>query len=596
MLQQQIGRSKYWFLAIAIILYRVVFVNGTELQNRIFGGYLAPDNRYPYFAYIESTYWLNDDDSSEDRSIIICGGILIAKNVVMTAAHCIDRQTSAIEVTFNYYNKNKLRKNVVDWEAHHDYEIKQRNVRNDIALIYLEDNYGDEIPPIDIQFNGRPDPDDTVSVMGFGATNDNSNDLTEELNEISLDILENQYCRTLFGSILNTDLQFCTGGNIETKKGACKGDSGGPAIIKGWDINDEGSDVLVGIVSFGAPRCSMGLTVYTRISGHENWIKRRVCKGGSTIPPAWCGDMGVATLEEVINKDDSVAPIILGCFSGSSSVNVEGIHEKIKMQDLNIGDRVHVGNNIYEPVYSFGHRTHNSTYASNMIQISTMASTLTVTPDHLVFTMHSQDNGPAAIPASQIQVGDRVVLGKKSGNTAAVTALVLSVKKTTENALFSPFTPSGRIVVDDILSSNYIAFEDTKTLYILPEMGLNHHWLAHAAMLPYRLVCYHFGSCKNESYSSDGISEGLIRPLKFFRWLFTQRGGTIKRTALLSLVIPFVIMLQLWIEILVLIVNPLVMLSVLLVLYYYRQRLMITQHHNINKSIITTTLSCKIIK
>jgi len=142
-----------------------------------------------------------------------------------------------------------------------------------------------------------------------------------------------------------------------------------------------------------------------------------------------------------------------GCFSGSSMVVVKGKDQRVKMKDLNIGDLVHVGNDIYEPIYSFRHRLYKkSTHASNnMIQIRTMKSTLTLTPDHLVFIMKSEGNGDGsiAIPSSQIKVGDRVVTGEKSIITTPIaTNFVLSIKNATEHGLFNPFTPSGKIVVD----------------------------------------------------------------------------------------------------------------------------------------------------
>jgi len=583
-----------------ILLHHVVAAIGKEtefLQNRIYGGTLASNKRYPYFAFIEAISTYSDDDYTDDfyqeRESILCGGMLISNNVIMTAAHCIDSTNlDSVEITF-HSNKN-VERNVTDWEIHSNYEIKQRNVRNDIALLYLKDSSSSDehVSPVDIQFDGRPDPDDIVSVMGFGATNDGESDqlLTEDLNEVSLGIMENTYCRTIFGSVLNTDLQFCTGNNGEIQKGACKGDSGGPAIIK-QSHNDGESDVLVGIVSFGAPRCSMGLTVYTRISGHENWIKSRVCeREGSTtrgIRPAWCGDIGkieiglnfgdmmaeVIDKQEATNKEEVANLGFLGCFSGSDSwvdVRQQRVVKKIRMKDLNIGDEVHVGNNMYEPIYSFGHRAHRLSPEnySDMIRIRTKTSTLTLTPNHLVFAQ-SQDDIAVPIPASQIRVGDRVV-GKNP-------TVVLSVKKTREdNSLFSPFTPSGRIVVNDILASNYIAFENTQTLRIMG-IGWNHHWLAHTALTPYRFICYTLlGTCKDyESYSEDeGISKTLIPPLRFFqRWVFDNTGTTKHNTSLLSLVIALLVMLHLWNEIIILAVkSPFVMLLSIVILYYYYYR------------------------
>jgi len=287
---RQYNKQKLRFLRLLKLLYLFffpTFITAKDeviFENRIIGGVSSNASLYPYFVSIQAMYI----DDNKRQQIISCGGTLIAGNVIMTAAQCLDTGNndkyfvSMINVLFHhnvdYYQAS-------GWEYHADYTVEPKNVRNDIALIYLKESAPFDIQPIKLIFDGRPDPSDTDStlkIMGFGATENDYND-DGKLKEVSFPgILSHRNCRNLFGGMINTNLQFCTGST--TQKAACGGDSGGPAILQNRNQNFQ-----IGIISFGAPECSRGVTTYTRISGYENWIKNRVCTRND-IPtfPEWC--------------------------------------------------------------------------------------------------------------------------------------------------------------------------------------------------------------------------------------------------------------------------------------------------------------------
>eukprot|EP00546_Thalassionema_frauenfeldii_P022020 CAMPEP_0178899412 /NCGR_PEP_ID=MMETSP0786-20121207/2886_1 /TAXON_ID=186022 /ORGANISM="Thalassionema frauenfeldii, Strain CCMP 1798" /LENGTH=385 /DNA_ID=CAMNT_0020570267 /DNA_START=427 /DNA_END=1581 /DNA_ORIENTATION=+ len=385
----------------------------------------------------------------------------------------------------------------MNWELHEGYQKLDRAVYNDIGLIYLVDGHR-TVPPVKLDFNNKLRPGDDVAVIGFGT--DGGDSLSETLHVLHTDVTSYEYCRNTFGIIVEKDKHFCTG-ILNEAKAACQGDSGGPAIQ-----TSGGSDVQVGIVSAGAPKCSTSLTVYTRVSAYKDWLKARVC--GRRYPPDWCHEEGAldgifANLNGETQNGQQDTRISTGCFSGSSIVKVKGTGDTL-MADLDIGDMVHVGNNVYEPIYSFGHRV--QTARVNMLQVKTNASAIRLTPDHLLYTY---PNGP--LRASQITIGDLVLDGESK------VAIVESVQNITEYGLFNPFTPSGRIVVNNMLSSNYIAFGHKNALH-LGKLALNYHLLAHAAVAPLRIACYHMGTCKDETYSEDGILRSLTVPLVSIQW------------------------------------------------------------------------------
>jgi hypothetical protein len=180
------------------------------------------------------------------------------------------------------------------------------------------------------------------------------------------------------------------------------------------------------------------------------------------------------------------------------------------MGDLKIGDRILVGKGVYEPIFSFGH--HAAHVQAEMLEIVTPEHNLILTNTHMIFTAQ---HGP--IPASLVHVGDRLLL--ENG-----TAEVESIKLVKEHGMYAPFTPSGRLIVDGVLVSSYASLEKSKDVQFFLGWGISHHTLSHIVEAPHRILCYHFGGCREEAYNEDGINFALIKIMYFGRWVLKLRG------------------------------------------------------------------------
>jgi Hint module len=192
------------------------------------------------------------------------------------------------------------------------------------------------------------------------------------------------------------------------------------------------------------------------------------------------------------------------CFPGTSSVIVEG-KGKVKISGLSLGDRVMVSGRQYEPVYSFGHYDNDLT--AEYLRICTRSANLEISKDHMV----SQGQG-SFVPASMLNIGDHLTL--VDGTEERIT----SINTVSRKGAFAPFTPSGSVIVDDILVSNFVAFQDSGTLRIAGiSTGLSWQWLAHSFELPHRLWCSYCEICKNERYI-EGISSWVYIPYQFTSW------------------------------------------------------------------------------
>ncbi|KAI2508900.1 hypothetical protein MHU86_5510 [Fragilaria crotonensis] len=154
------------------------------------------------------------------------------------------------------------------------------------------------------------------------------------------------------------------------------------------------------------------------------------------------------------------------CFPSGSTVQIQGQVQPRRLEDIRIGDIVHVGSNKYEPVYSFGHYGPNSW-------------------------------SPASVKPGDLLKWEMVVQSRSA-----------VYRGHEERGLLAPFTPSGKIVVDGFVASTFIHVPGTPTTYLSPQ------WLAHSFEFPHRVACHYMGACPSETYNEHGVSTWVALPLE----------------------------------------------------------------------------------
>ncbi|XP_027427948.1 granzyme H [Zalophus californianus] len=225
---------------------------GTE---EIIGGHEAKPHSRPYMAFVQ---FLDKDKKKR------CGGVLVHKYFVLTAAHC---QGSSIGVTLGAHNIKKQERTQQDIPVrkaipHPDYNPK--NYSNDIMLLKLERKAKQTaaVRPLRLPTGKtRVRPGQVCSVAGWGRVSMSS--LATTLQEVSLEVQKDWECESLFHGYYSGATQICVGDPKKMKTGF-KGDSGDPLVC---------NNVVQGIFSYGKGDGNPP-GVFMKISHFLPWIKR----------------------------------------------------------------------------------------------------------------------------------------------------------------------------------------------------------------------------------------------------------------------------------------------------------------------------------
>lgn len=493
--------------AVALLL-----VNGSFADKRIVGGADAPTGRYQYYSSLYS------GTPSEDN--FVCGASLIAPDMVLTAAHC-DQRNFQVSVGNGDIDSDGIVSEIARKFPHADYN--PFSIRNDIMILKLETPV-QSVTPVILNFDEAiPATQQELTVIGLGQLSQNGG-LPDKLQFVNVDEFPFEECEDryspfgggffgdffedFFSNMEETE-QVCAGGDGISD--SCFGDSGGPLVVNGGSSE---TDVQVGLTSYGQGCAQVGSPgVYTRISGYEDWIKTRVCEF-SAFPPDYCD--GFVATDPVASPTPSPGGggglgDIIGsfggfCFSGVDSVEVANVGS-IQMTDLKIGDSILVSPGKYEQVYSFGH--YQQSKEAEFLQIETEHANLEVTKDHLVFV-----EGGKSIPASELKEGMQLIYGNDL-------ATIEGIGEVTRQGIYAPFTASGKLMVNGFQVSCFVAINESATINILG-FDLHYQFLSQIFESPHRLVCNVFGSCPGETYNDEGISSWNALPFSAFQWLLKQ--------------------------------------------------------------------------
>jgi hypothetical protein len=187
---------------------------------------------------------------------------------------------------------------------------------------------------------------------------------------------------------------------------------------------------------------------------------------------------------------------INSCFSESATLFVRG-KGLVAMKDAEVGDMVRTtSDDTFEPLYAFGHRDKGR--EGTFLKIATESSTLEVTGAHLVYLARKT----RPVRADSIKVGDEL----QAANGA--NAVVKEIGSVVKAGLYAPLVPSGRLWVDGVLASSYIALQEEDTEYFSMLNGLikiPHDAFVHLYLSPFRVVCLGMSDRPCQVMNAEGM-------------------------------------------------------------------------------------------
>ncbi|CCN71779.1 S1 family peptidase [Vibrio nigripulchritudo] len=279
-------KSKLRLLSVLVAgTFGTAFVQAEEnsVQPRIIGGAEVAHSSVPYQVALQTP-----------SGFQFCGGTIIARDWVLTAAHCVQgKSASGVQIRIGVADLRTSqgeKHNVSRVITHERYNSS--NLTNDIALLKLS-------TPVDAKYQiaklptpaikaQLASPGDTLKASGWGRFSGSSNQGSSILKAADLPVGD---CQQITGRPVSSD--FICG--YKPRNSVCNGDSGGPFATQ------HGNEYYVfGAASWVPDRSCSGVSAFTDVTKFVPWISQKsgiTPDGGGTTPPPTDACSGVAAWE-----------------------------------------------------------------------------------------------------------------------------------------------------------------------------------------------------------------------------------------------------------------------------------------------------------
>lgn len=240
------------------------------IQPQVVGGDPVSGGKYPFVAALLDKTWRGSDYQQQ-----FCGGTLIDRDSVLTAAHCVKGALPAqlqVVVGRTLLDSDAGQKrNVAAIVRHPKYTTPKLSHNYDAAVLQLKGPDVTTIEPVKLPAttqNAFETPGRKLTIAGWGNTRQQSpggkepDSFPNRMQEAEVPVVSDRRAKRIYREEYSKELMVAAG---REGKDTCQGDSGGPL----FERTDRGP-YQVGITSFGAGCGTDGLPgVYAEVNSDQ---------------------------------------------------------------------------------------------------------------------------------------------------------------------------------------------------------------------------------------------------------------------------------------------------------------------------------------